>query len=74
MKIKIKNVFEPEKQATVITDLEDDKNIAFPDPAATKGEPHVVIRCKTKTGYPVFINMSKTACLAISFMEDSEDD
>ncbi len=73
MKIKIKNVFEPEKQETVIDNLENDKNVYWPMPNEVKGEPNITIKCRTKSGYPVFINMSKTACLAISFVEDSDD-
>lgn len=69
MKIKIKNVFEPDKAAVMIYDLEDDKKVDLE--AAEKGDPHLTIRCKTKSGFPVFINMAKTACLAIEFSEDN---
>lgn len=70
MKIKIKNVFEPEKQSIEIGNLQDDKGVVF---ANRPGEPNVTINCKTKSGFPVFINMSKTACLAISFLGDNDE-
>lgn len=69
MKIKIKNVFaaDSESGVTWLVDLQDDKAVVL---KAEKGEPNATISCKTKTGYPVFINMPKTAGLAISFSED----
>ena len=68
MKIKIKNVFAADNSSVVtLTDLEDDKTVSL---KLEKGEPNATISCKTKTGFPVFINMPKTACLAISFSED----
>lgn len=70
MKIKIKNVFEPEKEV-LIKNLQDDKNVVF---AANPGEPNITIRCKNNDGFPVFVNMSKTACLAITFKKDTDQD
>ena len=68
MKIKIKNVFAADSESEVtLTDLQDDKTVVL---KAEKGEPNSTISCRTKTGYPVFINMPKTACLAISFSEN----
>lgn len=68
MKIKIKNVFAADTESGVtLTNLLDDKTVSL---KLEKGEPNATISCKTKTGYPVFINMPKTACLAISFSED----
>jgi hypothetical protein len=69
MKIKTKNVFaaDSESGVTWLTDLQDDKTVIL---KAEKGEPNSTIVCKTKAGYPVFINMPKTAGLAISFSED----
>ena len=69
MKIKIKNVFESDKEPTVITNLQDDKTITL---KSEKGDPNLTIHCKDKDGFPVFINMSKTACLAISFLKDTD--
>ena len=68
MKIKIKNVFAADgSSVTTLTDLMDDKTVSL---KLEKGEPNATISCRTKTGFPVFINMPKTACLAISFSED----
>jgi hypothetical protein len=68
MKIKIKNVFAADAESGVtLSDLQDDKNAFL---KAEKGDPNITISCKTKAGYPVFINMPKTACLTISFLED----
>jgi hypothetical protein len=69
MKIKIKNVFaaDPSDNGVTLADLQDDKTVIL---KAEKGEPNSTISCRTKTGYPVFINMPKTACLAISFSEN----
>jgi len=69
MKIKIKNVFEPEKEIE-IKNLQDDKTVTF---QGQEREPNIIIRCKTNDGFPVFINMSKTACLAISFLKDTDN-
>lgn len=69
MKIKIQNVFEPEKNVEIV-DIADDKDISMFGPVGT---PNITISCKTKKGYPVFINMSKTACLAISFVGDTDN-
>jgi len=68
MKIKIKNVFaaDADSELTLIN-LQDNKELSL---KAEKGDPNMTINCKTKAGYPVFINMPKTACLAISFLED----
>jgi hypothetical protein len=70
MKIKIKNVFEPEKEVE-IKNLHDDKAVVFD---GKPGEPNIIIRCKNNDGFPVFINMSKTACLAIAFKKDTDPD
>ena len=68
MKIKIKNVFAADAESGVtLKDLMDDKTVSL---KLEKGEPNATISCKTKTGFSVFINMPKTACLAISFSED----
>jgi len=68
MKIKIKNVFAADSDSGImLPGLQDDKTVTL---KAEKGEPNSTISCRTKTGYPVFINMPKTACLAISFSED----
>jgi len=71
MKIKIKNVFAANAASSdgevTLNELQDDKQLCL---KAEKGEPNMTINCKTKTGYPVFINMPKTACLTISFLED----
>ncbi len=68
MKIKIKNVFAADAESELtLVDLQNDKELSL---KAERGDPNITINCKTKAGYPVFINMPKTACLAISFLED----
>jgi hypothetical protein len=68
MKIKIKNVFAADSESVVtLNDLQDDKNVVL---NSKPGEPNITISCKTKMGYPVFVNMPKTACLTLSFLED----
>ncbi|MFZ2948135.1 MAG: hypothetical protein WA003_01505 [Desulfuromonadaceae bacterium] len=69
MKIKIENVFAavPDDSVVIINGIQDDKNLELkPNP----NEPNLTIRCKTKDGFPCFINMPKTACLAVSFLKD----
>ena len=69
MKIKIQNVFEPEKEV-VIKNLQDNKETHLD---MDDRSPNIIIRCKNNDGFPFFINMSKTACLAISFLKDTDN-
>jgi hypothetical protein len=66
MKIKIKNVFEPEKEFE-IGDLQDNKALELKD---IPNSPNLMISAKTKDEYPFLINMSRSACLAITFLAD----
>jgi hypothetical protein len=66
MKIKITNVFEPDK-TVVIEDLQDDTTLNLKD---TPNSANLVINGRTKDGFPFFINMSRGACLAVAFLKD----
>ena len=67
MKIKIKNVFAANESEVVVDNLEDDKNAIL---NGKPGDPNLTINCKTKDGFPCFINMPRTACLTISLVKD----
>ena len=69
MKIKIQNVFEPEK-TVIIKNLQDSKKWSY---ESDDRSPNITIKCENNDGLPLFINMSKTACLAISFLKDTDN-